>query len=507
MKIMIVKGHLRTLTAFHTGSGSAEFHTDMPLAKDGEGNYYIPGTSLAGALRDYLNRASGVYEEWCDKSHVKTSESEIVKRIFGFQEKNEGNASALLVEDAPAIGEVPVSVRDHLVIIRETGGAAPGLKFDREVVQAGAIFDFRMEMQSKTDHEMKALRPYIGSLVHALKQGDIRLGGATSRGLGAVMLEQIRIFEWDLQQESEFNEYLKFLVNDQQVPANVKLPDFPVSDQLKPEPFVEIKLRCGIDGPFMIKSGAVDESRYENEAEAPDMVCLLESDSFRKDSFVIPGSSIKGAFRAHAERIIKMCRPRVDEKFWLENFKENGTIDLKKFGRYLEIRKQSSHEPPEIEACFGDADRGQGSFIFTDAYFEPNEHLTKITNHVAIDPLTGGAIDSALYSMDAIWDDKNAEFTMLLRVQRPELWQLGLLGHLLKDLHDGRIRLGFGKTRGMGRVLIKEVLQIRACIHELTGTNEVMELPLVLNEQTATYLEQLSGAFNQKMEQKEMTDV
>ncbi|GAB4336717.1 MAG: hypothetical protein Kow0037_18300 [Calditrichia bacterium] len=512
---MIIKGKLRTLTAFHTGSGAAEFHTDMALAKDGEGNYYIPGTTLAGALRDYLNRSLGSYKAWYDATDEKEKqklarkmpEDIIVKKLFGYQNNDDGHASALLVEDAPAVGDVKVSVRDHVVIIRETGSAAPGLKFDREVVQAGSEFAFRMEIDFKNMEEKEQLLPYIGYLVQTLKNGDIRLGGATSRGLGAVKLHQIKIFEWDLTEKENFEKFLQFQVNDNKIAPNVMLKNLPNPKKINPEPFAVIKLKCGIEGPFMIKSGAVDESDYPNPSadekiEAPDMVCLRETNAFGEDVFVIPGSSIKGAFRAQAERIIKQCQGKNDSHRWLKPFKDDdGKVNLKKFGEYLKKRQERGIEPPEVESCFGDAEEGQGAFIFTDAYFEPKPDLTKVTNHVAIDPLTGGAIDSALYSMDAIWDDENAEFCMTLRVQRPELWQLGLLGHLLWDLHDGRIRLGFGKARGMGRVKIKEINSIRGRLPELTKKGEVVEFPITLTDEARHYLNELSDAFNKKMEE------
>jgi hypothetical protein len=43
-------------------------------------------------------------------------------------------------------------------------------------------------------------------------------------------------------------------------------------------------------------------------------------------------------------------------------------------------------------------------------------------------------------------------FTTQLHLRNFELWQLGLLGFVLKDLEDGLVRIGAAKSRGLGKV-------------------------------------------------------
>ena len=51
-----VEGTLTAETALHVGGLGESPDTDMPLARNGEGKYYIPGTSLTGSLRSWFEK-------------------------------------------------------------------------------------------------------------------------------------------------------------------------------------------------------------------------------------------------------------------------------------------------------------------------------------------------------------------------------------------------------------------------------------------------------------------
>ena len=52
-------GTLVCCTPLHVGGFGDDPDTDLPLARDGRGRCYIPGTSLTGALRWWCGRAFG----------------------------------------------------------------------------------------------------------------------------------------------------------------------------------------------------------------------------------------------------------------------------------------------------------------------------------------------------------------------------------------------------------------------------------------------------------------
>jgi CRISPR-associated protein Csm3 len=93
-------------------------------------------------------------------------------------------------------------IRDGVGLDRDTGTAAPGIKFDLEVLPAGARFDF--EMVAEPDAELAVVALAIGEL----RQGNIPLGGRVTRGLGEVALAGLTIHEVDLASAAQLVPYL-----------------------------------------------------------------------------------------------------------------------------------------------------------------------------------------------------------------------------------------------------------------------------------------------------------
>lgn len=71
-------------------------------------------------------------------------------------------------------------VRDGVGIDRDTGRAAPGLKYQFEVVPAGAAFELELLVENASEAELGLLWLGLG----AFERGEVLMGGAKSRGLG-----------------------------------------------------------------------------------------------------------------------------------------------------------------------------------------------------------------------------------------------------------------------------------------------------------------------------------
>lgn len=79
-------------------------------------------------------------------------------------------------------------VRDGVGIDRDLGAAKPNVKYDYEVVPAGAQFGVRIVVENAEDWE-------VGLLLFSLKalaQGELPVGGKTTRGMGWCRLEGLR---------------------------------------------------------------------------------------------------------------------------------------------------------------------------------------------------------------------------------------------------------------------------------------------------------------------------
>ena len=53
---LVVTGALRAESPLHVGGFEDDVLIDLPLARDGLDRLYIPGTSLAGPIRDWFRR-------------------------------------------------------------------------------------------------------------------------------------------------------------------------------------------------------------------------------------------------------------------------------------------------------------------------------------------------------------------------------------------------------------------------------------------------------------------
>ena len=88
---------------------------------------------------------------------------------------------------------------------------------------------------------------------------------------------------------------------------------------------------------------------------------------------------------------------------------------------------------------------------FNDAYPDGDVRPETRTS-VAIDRITGGVVPGALFEFEVVTDGL-FETSILLR--NFELWQVGLLGLVLRDMEDGLVPIGFGKSRGLGDVKVE----------------------------------------------------
>jgi CRISPR/Cas system CSM-associated protein Csm3 (group 7 of RAMP superfamily) len=199
-----IAGTLEAETPLHVGGFGESVDTDLPLAQNGKGEWYVPGTSLTGVLRS-----------WCEKNfgHLPFQANKtLLEELFGFQKVDKGHASFVLIEDATIekAEQVLTEIRDGVGIDRYYGVAADKAKFDRAILPRGTKLNFQMTIEigaqkepdknAKNDEDKKGetkeeferrekqTKAVIGNLLEALTQSQIRFGAARTRGLGRVKL-------------------------------------------------------------------------------------------------------------------------------------------------------------------------------------------------------------------------------------------------------------------------------------------------------------------------------
>ncbi|NJN68118.1 MAG: CRISPR-associated RAMP protein [Chloroflexaceae bacterium] len=180
----------------------------------------------------------------------------------------------------------------------------------------------------------------------------------------------------------------------------------------------------------------------------------------------IPGSSLKGVFRSHTEKIIRTLRP--GETVVADPFEKNG--DNQSCSTWFNERKEGEKLTNEIvytDSCPVHRLFGSTYFIgrvsIGDAYLvdENGAYLDRNTpqakreptenrDGVGIDRLTGGSSPGALFSLEVVSSGTRFRTEVLLR--NFECWQLGALLLVVQDMEDELVRLGSGKSRGLGAV-------------------------------------------------------
>lgn len=190
--------------------------------------------------------------------------------------------------------------------------------------------------------------------------------------------------------------------------------------------------------PVLIKSGFTGLQIMEDMAP---LVTFKDGE----EQPLLPGSSLKGVFRSHAERIMRTLST------------EDTVCDL--FSRHSSCggRLQRNVAPKDAYAGSCPACRLFGStayssrFYVDDAYIVPGTKWTyDRRDGVGIDRFTGGVAGPAKFEMLAV--AAGARWNTKIAVRNFEGWQLGIVFAVLRDLEDGYLRLGSASSRGFGAV-------------------------------------------------------
>jgi CRISPR/Cas system CSM-associated protein Csm3 (group 7 of RAMP superfamily) len=195
---------------------------------------------------------------------------------------------------------------------------------------------------------------------------------------------------------------------------------------------------------------------YGTPEESFDMAFVYSRTARGQDRFYIPGGSLRGVLRTTAERTIARWRPDlVTDPFAAVGHPLAGS-DQKLIAEYGDTRRPSGAtiycRAAPIERCFGHT-LLRGRWTIADAWMKDDQQASPIVRDgVGISRRTGAAEQDIKFQFEAI---TGGVFTTTLTLVNYELWQLGLLAHVLAALDGGQARLGYGTRRGLGRVRLR----------------------------------------------------
>jgi len=498
-----VCGTLVAESPLHVGGLEQSVEVDLSLAVNGQGQYYIPGSSLAGALRTGM-------------AAIDSIDTELIKTLWGFQPERDpngpsprtGHASFILIKDAVVTGGQPER-RDGVAIDRAWGAAANRMKYDRAILPKGSVIEFHLTLEQQKQ-QFESSKIALAKLIQALEQGEIRIGAAKTRGLGCVKLTNVQV------QQQTFADRKKML---QVLRGQWDSISLPTTEQATISTQLHIQIDWQPIDPVMVKAEAA--------GIAVDMLPLVSAIDDQTDdhlTLVLPGSSIKGVLRSQAERIIRTIG--ADQDNLNQSFDQQVQLPLvtELFGRAAKKIEQQANGKTQNNGSNGSSDEAKeepsrqiGRLFVEDCYAKcpmasqtwdqvmaatTSEDLqkaiqqtglahTQVAHHVAIDRWTGGASEGALYSvlepMNLAWHPVQLTLelgqldpaTLKMKLLEPSLQRplLMLVLLLLRDLASKRIPLGFATNRGMGTIRVSHIKLTGHVLAELQVENGTIEIP------------------------------
>jgi len=426
----VIEGDLVLQTPTHLGNGDTDGIVDMPLLLDeATGRALLPGTSLAGALRNYLRERRHGFEQ--------RAADALIEALFGGEKGNdEGNQSALIIDDA--LGEMPgIELRDGVRIdpitrtakIDVDNGILRGYKYDLQLLEAGTTFPLRMELLLSRGNDQQQMKQMLALALHGLEAGEVAIGLRKRRGFGVCRVERWRVTRYDFTKPTDLLAWLaedhpdwKFAPGDQRSGQHI-------ADLLgvSLERVEDRRNLCRIHAHFIIDGSLLIRAGFGEQDRGPDTVHLHSARPGGARKPVLSGTSLAGALRHRAERILRTIGNAAQATTMIDNM----------FG------------PARITS--GDKQKARSSrLIVSETVIENPVNL--VQNRIRIDRFTGSVHGTGLFNEQPVFGKNDTLVAIDLTLRNPQDAEIGLLLLLLKDLWTGDLPLGGEIGIGRGRL-------------------------------------------------------
>lgn len=363
---------------------------------------FIPATSFMGKIYRHfeIHNDSGIKEYWGESekyaSFIDCSDLFLIE----LPNNNKQNAT---------------EIRDGIRIDSAKGTVAKGAKFDYEMLVPGAKFDLTMIFRVEGEKANSDLALRIASTTASIISDGFDLGAKSTVGYGRMKAVEINLYELDFGNSEQLQQWIK---NDlTQNPIKETAGSLLVSNEQLFE----------IEATFRIKNSLIIRS-YSKDPQAPDSTHLKSG-----GKNILSGSSIKGALRGRAERILNTIQ-----------HDNEATLTI-------------------LADLFGDVEKeDDGITVNPNGYTVPSRVFVdevpikkvkeEIQTRIQIDRFTGGTVDGALIEEVPLFPKKGKEQIKNFRicVKKPHSADKGLMLLLLKDLWTEDLPIGGEKSIGRG---------------------------------------------------------
>ena len=419
--MILIKATLKTCTPFMIGSGEDE-SSDSDILRDRDRKVYIPGTSLAGISRHFL------------ESIGKNTD-----QIFG----NMNSESRIKFFDAFAEGDVSTSVRDSVRLVDRI--SLDGSKFDYEIAEAGAEFTFKMELDAKDSDEFEICK----TIIKGFKNGDIRIGGKTTRGFGVVDMQDVIYIDlgedWEAVDKDLTDKELQTAVNENLTDEELQAA---VNENLTDEELQAADHDKTIERKFYLKSFLFirdygSTKRVEGEGgKFVDAETLTNANG----NPVIPGPSLAGALRSHSRKILKKAGYEGGDEEKIKEF----------INELFGYETDPDKNPEDSNKNTKDIVKTKSKLLVKECELNNDKIVFLNRTRTAIDRFSGSALQTgALFTGNIACkkDSETPEITITIKIKKDfSNMQLAesLINRCLDDLGNGILALGGNTGIGAG---------------------------------------------------------
>lgn len=354
-----------------------------------DGQPFIPGTSLAGVLRQT----------------IQDIRSDVDNVLFGSIDEHKGMQSALQINDIP-LKNTNISVRDGICIDDVLGVTKDGAKYDFEVIESGAYGTLRIDCVVRECHQNQVdiIEEALKILANLLKNG-ISIGARTVNGFGRIASEDISLEHYDFTKPESVQDWLL-----RKSGATITIPEEPMVAKRD----LIIDMDCYLEDTILIKS--IFESRWEDELEGKSEDKLL--------TLFIPGTSVKGVLRHQCGHILHALG--------------RGTAITNELFGYSNDKTKDSHKGRVLV----------NEVYFDTAYTQEEQHRIRVDRFTG--GVMNGAL-FANHPLRNTKGEK-LTFPLHIRIKDCTDSEAGLAMLLVKDLMTGQVTMGANRTIGCGRI-------------------------------------------------------
>jgi len=392
---ILVSGLLTTRSPLSISQGEG-VDTDSDIVLDGSGAPFIPATSWVGALRAHLENAV---------------DSDLMEIVFGGDGEYQ---SAFIAQDLVLKSKSKLEIRPGQAVDPISQTTRESSLHNYEALSPGNVFDFGFEVVIRNEYKDRydQITRLVKTIIYEFGREAIHLGGLTNSGFGRIKLESVKYRE--LQFPSDVDWWF----------SSNRIPDELVEIS-ETDIFIMKSNDAILQGRFVLDGSILVRQKYSGDDKNID---TEQMNSNGKN--IIPGTSLKGAIRHRATKILKTFIPD-----------QCGRIIEDLFGYIKESGRDSKAQ--------------KGRISFGECYIEGG--IVEKQTRIKTDHFTAGVMTHALFSELPLWSDEHTTIDVTIKISSASPFEVALTLQVLKDLWQGRLTLGGEASIGRGRFMGEEL--------------------------------------------------